>query len=193
MGLGEVVFCLILFAILFHSFFQLVLMEELTDTWRNMSLSETEDLGFTLRSDQQSQKFILNLCYWRGKLNHDDKSCELWIQSKGTLRVSKQQVGPSLWASPHRSVRKGVIVVPRMFERTSSQLAWSKKEATDNSESGIVASTEGGDNEMVQENVEMVQEDVTSVMKSEFCGIDSSLMLTSRSKLAVVSNYTTTM
>ena len=84
-------------------------------------------------------------------------------------------------------------MVPRMFERTSSQLAWSKKEATDNSESGIVASTEGGDNEMVQENVEMVQEDVTSVMKSEFCGIDSSLMLTSRSKLAVVSNYTTTM
>ena len=80
-----------------------------------------------------------------------------------------------------------------MFERTSSQLAWSKKEATDNSESGIVASTEGDNDEMVQENVETMQEDVTSVMKSEFCGIDSSLMLTSRSKLAVVSNSTTTM
>ena len=95
MGLGEAVFCLLLSAILFHSFFQLVLMEELTDTWRNTSLSEREDLGFTLRNDQRSQKFILNLCYWHDKLSHDDKSCELWIQSKGTLRVSKQQVGPS--------------------------------------------------------------------------------------------------
>ena len=84
-------------------------------------------------------------------------------------------------------------MVPRMFERTSSQLAWSKKEATDNSESGIAVSTEGGDDEMVQENIEMVQEDITLVMKSEFFGIDSSLMLTSRSKLVVVSNSTITM
>ena len=46
---------------------------------------------------------------------------------------------------------------------------------------------------MVQENVEMVQEDITSIMESEFCGIDSSLMLPSRSNLAVVSNSTTIM
>ena len=65
--------------------------------------------------------------------------------------------------------------------------------STDNSESGIAASTEGGDDEMVQENIEMMQKDVTLVMKSEFCGIDSSLMLTSHSKLAVISNSTTTM
>ena len=100
-------------------------------------------------------KFILNLCYWRGKLSHDDKSCELWIQSKGTLRVSEQVV-PSLQASPHRSARKGVIVVPGMFERTSSQPAWREKEATDNNEFAITASTEGGGDEMVQENVKTV-------------------------------------
>ena len=28
-----------------------------------------------------------NLCYWCGRLDHDDKNCELWIQSKGTLKV----------------------------------------------------------------------------------------------------------
>ena len=139
-------------------------MEELTDTWRNMSLSEREDSSFTLRNDQRSQKFILKLCYWRGKLSHDDKSCKLGTQSKGNLRVSEQQVGPSLQASPHRSASKGAIVVPRMFERTSSQPTWSEKDAADNSESGIAASTEGGENEMVQENVVMVQADVTSVM-----------------------------
>ena len=46
---------------------------------------------------------------------------------------------------------------------------------------------------MVQENVAAVQANVTTVMETEFCGIDSSLMLTLRSKLAVVSNFTTTM
>jgi len=24
-----------------------------------------------------------NMCYWCGCLNHDDKECELWIQSRG--------------------------------------------------------------------------------------------------------------
>nr|POF22917.1 hypothetical protein CFP56_38203 [Quercus suber] len=46
-------------------------------------------------------------------------------------------------------------MVPGMFERTSSQPAWSEKEAIDNSESGIATSTEGGGDEMVQENIEM--------------------------------------
>ena len=64
-----------------------------------------------------------------------------------------------------------------------------RKDAVNNSEFGIAASTEGGSNEMVQENVVTVQVDVTSIMK---CGIDSLLMLTLHSKLAVVSNSTST-
>ena len=44
---------------------------------------------------------------------------------------------------------------------------------------------------MVQENVAAVQANVTTVMETEFCGIDSSLMPTS--KLGKVSNFTTTM
>ena len=47
-------------------------------------------------------------------------------------------------------------MVPGMFERASSQLAWREKEAADNNESGITASTEGGGDEMVQENVKTV-------------------------------------
>ena len=30
-----------------------------------------------------------NLCYWCGRLDHDDKNCELWIQSKGTLKAEE--------------------------------------------------------------------------------------------------------
>nr|POE65420.1 hypothetical protein CFP56_55282 [Quercus suber] len=79
-------------------------------------------------------------------------------------------------------------MMPRMFEKTSSQPTWSEKDA---SEFGDAASREGG--EMVQETVSTVQADVTTVMEIEFCGIDSSLMLTLRSKLVVVSNSTTNM
>jgi len=61
----------------------------------------------------------------------------------------------------------------------------------DISESGDVASAEGGGNESVQETIVTVQTDITTVTEIEFCGIDSSLMPTS--KLAEVSNFTTTM
>ena len=47
-------------------------------------------------------------------------------------------------------------MVPKMFERTSSQLAWREKEAADNNEFAITASIEGGSDEMVQENVKTV-------------------------------------
>nr|POF18896.1 putative ring-h2 finger protein atl21b [Quercus suber] len=60
------------------------------------------------------------------------------------------------------------------------------------SESDDAASTEGGRNEMVQETIATVQTDVTTVMEIELCGIDSSLMPTLSSKLAVVLNSTTT-
>ncbi|XP_050290323.1 uncharacterized protein LOC126728565 [Quercus robur] len=38
-------------------------------------------------------------CYWCGKLNHDDKDCVLWINSKGSLRKEDQQYGVWLRAS----------------------------------------------------------------------------------------------
>ena len=32
-----------------------------------------------------------NLCYWCGMLTHDDKDCKVWLKSKGSLSVDKQQ------------------------------------------------------------------------------------------------------
>ena len=31
---------------------------------------------------------LLNLCYWCGRLTHDDKDCEIWIDSSLRLRPS---------------------------------------------------------------------------------------------------------
>lgn len=38
-------------------------------------------------------------CYWSGKLNHNERDCKLWLNSKGTLRKEDQQYGAWLWAT----------------------------------------------------------------------------------------------
>jgi len=39
-----------------------------------------------------------NICYWCGCLDHDNKNCDVWIASEGTLKTEQQQLGPSLRA-----------------------------------------------------------------------------------------------
>ncbi|XP_050259866.1 uncharacterized protein LOC126704929 [Quercus robur] len=34
-----------------------------------------------------------NICYWCGHLSHDDKDCIIWLQSKGSMLMDKQQFG----------------------------------------------------------------------------------------------------
>ena len=62
-----------------------------------------------------------NLCYWCGRLDHDDKNCELWIQSKGTLKTENQQFGSHLRAAPYTSAGKDVIFVPGYYENRFSR------------------------------------------------------------------------
>lgn len=63
-----------------------------------------------------------NLCYWCGHLTHDNKSCNLWIQSKGSPIVDQQQFGPYLRATPYQLARNNVIFIPRFFENRSSYI-----------------------------------------------------------------------
>jgi len=41
-------------------------------------------------------KRLPNLCYWCGCLTHDNKDCEIWIDSEGTLKPEDRQFGPGL-------------------------------------------------------------------------------------------------
>ena len=34
------------------------------------------------------------ICYWCGRLDHDEKDCSLWIESKGSLKPQDKQFGP---------------------------------------------------------------------------------------------------
>ena len=58
-----------------------------------------------------------SLCYWCGGLTHDDRDCDLWVQSNGTLTLDKQQFGPSLRAPPYTSAGKDFIYVLGYYER----------------------------------------------------------------------------
>ena len=38
-------------------------------------------------------KCLLNFCYWCGLVSHDDRDCEQWLRSKGSLKKSDQHFG----------------------------------------------------------------------------------------------------
>ena len=49
---------------------------------------------------------LLNICYWCGWFDHDDKDCEIWLNSAGSLSQEQRQFGPSLRAAPFSYSRK---------------------------------------------------------------------------------------
>ena len=54
---------------------------------------------------------LLNLCYWCGMLTQDDKDCEVWLKSKGSLSIDRQQFGPWLRAPQFNPTRRQTIEV----------------------------------------------------------------------------------
>ena len=61
-----------------------------------------------------------NVCFWCGRLSHDDKECEIWLKSKGTLSVDQQQFGNWIRANPFGSSRSRSIEVKGFEPRQSS-------------------------------------------------------------------------
>lgn len=61
-----------------------------------------------------------NVCFWCGRLSHDDKECEIWIKSKGTLSVDQQQFGNWIRANPFGSNRSRSIEVKEFESRQTS-------------------------------------------------------------------------
>lgn len=101
-----------------------------------------------------------NLCYWCGRLDHADKNCKLWNDSKGTLSTKLQQFGPHLRAPPYHSAGKEVLFVPRYYERTSSPLSWREKVLEDNGMSGGKNSEATGSTPTRQSHEESLMEPV---------------------------------
>ena len=52
-----------------------------------------------------------NICFWCGMLLHDNKDCEVWLKSKGSLSVEHQQYGHWIRASQFSPARRQYIEV----------------------------------------------------------------------------------
>ena len=52
-----------------------------------------------------------NMCYWCGRLTHNDRDCELWIDSEGTLTPEQCEFGPYLRALLFVTARRSAILV----------------------------------------------------------------------------------
>ena len=79
---------------------------------RVISLESGKELWVSFKYERLS-----NLCYWCGSLMHDDKDCDLWIASEGTLPLESQQFGAWIRAPPFVQSRRTTISVPGYYDR----------------------------------------------------------------------------
>ena len=60
---------------------------------------------------------LSNLCYWCGSLTHDDRDCELWIESEGMLPTEAQQYGAWIRAPPFVQVKRNLVSVLGFYRK----------------------------------------------------------------------------
>lgn len=53
-----------------------------------------------------------SLCYWCGCVTHDDRDCDLWIASEGSLSIESQQFDPWIKVAPFAPNRRYMVKVP---------------------------------------------------------------------------------
>ena len=79
---------------------------------RVVSLENGKELWVSFKYERLS-----NLCYWCGSLTHDDRDCELWIESGGTLQPEAQQYSAWIRALPFVRSKRSSILVPSFYKQ----------------------------------------------------------------------------
>ena len=83
------------------------------------------------------------ICYWCGHLDHDERDCPVWIESRGTLKHQDKQFGPFMRASLNVNPRKTVLHVSGFYEnRGSHQNSHEKQKESTGSHSEMETSPE---------------------------------------------------
>lgn len=77
---------------------------------RLISLNDGKEVWVSFKYER-----LPNICHWRGHLTHDDRDCDLWIESEGTLRTEQRAFGQHLRAPLFVASRKSVITVPGYY------------------------------------------------------------------------------
>uniref|UniRef100_A0A7N2RAN0 DUF4283 domain-containing protein n=1 Tax=Quercus lobata TaxID=97700 RepID=A0A7N2RAN0_QUELO len=100
---------------------------------RVVSLDSGKELWVHFRYER-----LPSLCFWCGCLTHEDRDCELWIASEGSLLPESKQYGPWLKAAPFVASRKYVIKVPGIFN-SKTRSSEGKHEAATEKHKGAAA------------------------------------------------------
>lgn len=95
---------------------------------------------------------LSNLCYWCGSLTHDDKDCELWLESEGTLPLESQQFGAWIRAPPFVQSRRNTISVPGFYNKKTN--AKSAPDSTPIRRPSVVVRKGGPSPEIIRPNME---------------------------------------
>ena len=85
---------------------------------RKIGLSNREESWVSFK-----YKRLPNLCYWCGRLTHQDWKCSLWQRRKGTPREGDQQFGSWLHAATPNLAKKTNIRVTGYEEEASEEPA----------------------------------------------------------------------
>ena len=82
---------------------------------RVVSLENGKEIWVSFKYERLS-----NLCYWCGNLTHDDRDCEVWIESGGTLPSDAQQYGAWIRALPFVRSKRSSVSVPGFYKQTAT-------------------------------------------------------------------------
>ena len=113
-----------------------------------------------------------NICYWCGRLTHDDRDCDLWIESEGTLKPNQREFGPYLRAPPFVPARRSAVMVPGFY--AEKKVCSGKSEESKSSRNSV--SGRGGTSEQPQEvtastNDSIEADDIVSLKRDKGVGI----------------------
>lgn len=74
---------------------------------RKVVLDDEEEVWVSFKYEK-----LPNFCYWCGMVCHDDKDCDRWLSSKGSLPLNSQEFGAWMRANPFNARRKTFCSVP---------------------------------------------------------------------------------
>ena len=106
---------------------------------RVISLDSGKDLWVPFKYER-----LPSLCFWCGCLTHNDRDCEVWVESEGCLSPESQQFGPWLKAVLTRrymekekcAAKKALVVVVRSGKITPEIVRTTNKESLDSHAEG---------------------------------------------------------
>lgn len=85
---------------------------------RKVVLNDEEEVWISFKYEK-----LPNFCFWCGMVCHDDKDCDRWLSSEGSLPLNSQEFGAWMRANPFSARRKTFCSVPgvEVFEQHHSR------------------------------------------------------------------------